>query len=154
MSRVSLLLPEGRGERHNDGRCRIRASLTQLHVRASVTARLDLILSEERVAYIAGNCTVYGVAPITRCRGNSVTVFIIFSIIVVIPRARASGINADYGRRTSDAAPLPAWRASFTRARTRAYRNYATVFSSTALTGIKLYSSNRKIRIRNYRDND
>jgi len=34
--------------RHNDGRCRIRASLTQLHVRASVTTRLDLILSEER----------------------------------------------------------------------------------------------------------
>jgi len=33
--------------RHNDGRCRIRASLTQLHVRASVTTRLDLILSEE-----------------------------------------------------------------------------------------------------------
>jgi len=34
--------------RHNDGRCRIRTSLTQLHVRASLTARLDLILSEER----------------------------------------------------------------------------------------------------------
>jgi hypothetical protein len=83
------------------------------------------------------------VAPITRCRGNSVTVFIIFSIIVAIPRARASGINADYGRRTSErraAASLA--RIIYTRARARVSQLRDSIFISRALTGIKLYSSN------------